>query len=308
MTFTHGEADGSELTLFEHLQREREAELLAAQAYPFKTDKCSASFGRALNQAIYACLTCTGLKGYCYACHIECHTDHEIVELGVRRDFICDCDGSCRLNATRTNFPGHTNAYNSSHNFEGRFCWCDTDPDEASGEEESIMFQCLVCEDWFHDRCIKDLPMDTNSFIDFVCRDCVSNGAELSRNFCTEKKDDVNLPANLFLAEGWRDSMCKCPTCIEYIKSHNLSFTLNPPDIYEPERDANAGLSVYDLGIKALANVPPNQTYRGLVGMKTLKTALSVRLKEIEAENRSVTAEDVQLFFAGFNHTRAIRD
>lgn len=308
MTFIHDEGDSSELTLLEHLQHEREAELLAAQAYPFRTDKCSDSLGRPLTQTIYACLTCAGLKGYCYACHIECHTDHEVVELGVRKDFFCDCNDNCQLRKAKKNLPGHTNSYNSPHNFEGRFCWCDMDPEEAAGEEESIMFQCLVCEDWFHDKCIADLPKNTDSFTDFVCRDCVGKGAEFARSFCTERKDGTNPVMNLFLAEDWRDSVCKCSVCIEYLKHHNLFFALNPPDLYEPERDANAGLSVYDLGIKALANVPPSQTYRGLAGMKALKTALSARLKEIEAENRSVTAEDIQLFFVDFNRTRTMRD
>ena len=47
---------------------------------------------------------------------------------------------------------------------------------------------------------------------------------------------------------------------MDHFKSHNLLFALNPPNIYEPERDANASISVYDLGIKALASIPPNQT------------------------------------------------
>src|ERR1700738_147331 len=127
MSFDDEEADDSELTLLEHLQRERETELLAAQEYPFKTDKCSASLGIPLTQSIYACLTCKGLRGYCYACHIECHTDHEIVELCVRRDFIRDCNDKCRLKKNRTDISIHTNSYHSSHNFKGRFCWCDVD-------------------------------------------------------------------------------------------------------------------------------------------------------------------------------------
>ena len=304
MTFANGEAADSDLTLHEHLKRERETELLAAQAYPFRTDKCSASLEKPLAQTVFACLTCAGLKGYCYACHIECHTDHEVVELGVRRGFVCDCNTNCQLKRTRMDAPSHKNAYNSPHNFEGRFCWCNTNPDEVLSEEESTMFQCLVCEDWFHDRCIEDLPTDTSSFVDFVCRDCVGKGAEFSGVFCTERKGAPS-STNVFLAEGWRDSVCKCPTCMDHIRNHKLAFVLNPPDIYEPERDANAGLSIYDLGIKALASIPPDRIWHGLAGMKRLKTALSARLKEIEAENRSVTVGDVQLFFADFNRTRA---
>ena len=308
MTFVEGSAeDDCELTLLEHLQREREAELLAAQAYPFKTDRCTASLGMPLTQSIYACLTCAGVKGYCYACHIECHTDHEVVELGVRRNFVCDCSDGCRLKRASTTRPLHTNSYNSPHNFQGRFCWCDMDPDEAFGGEESTMFQCLVCEDWFHDKCITDLPMDTDAFIDFVCKDCVGRGAVLTRRHCTECEDNTRSTSNAFLAEGWREGMCGCRICADHLARHDLSFVVNPPDIYEPERDVNAGLSLYDLGVKALASIPPDQAYHGLVGMRQLKVALSARLREIEAEGRAVTVGDVQLFFADFNRDRTVR-
>lgn len=88
---------------------------------------------------------------------------------------------------------------------------------------------------------------------------------------------------------------------MEHFNSHNLLFALNLPNIYEPERDPSAGISVHDLGIKALAAVPPHQVYHGIAGMKKFKTALSAWLREIESEKRSVTVEDVHLFFAEFN-------
>ena len=45
------------------------------------------------------------------------------------------------------------------------------------------MFQCLVCEDWFHERCIGEerrVP-DQDDFDAFVCRDCVGKNEWLGR-------------------------------------------------------------------------------------------------------------------------------
>jgi E3 ubiquitin-protein ligase UBR7 len=44
------------------------------------------------------------------------------------------------------------------------------------------MFQCLVCEDWFHEKCIGEgrVP-DQDEFDGFVCRDCVGKNEWLGR-------------------------------------------------------------------------------------------------------------------------------
>lgn len=145
---------------------------------PYEPDKCTfndpiESIGR---QQVFACLTCfrnprnQGQRnGVCYSCSIQCHSDHELVELFTRRGFTCDCGttrmpsaGGCNL---RKNFDALdppeslTNVY--CHNFEGRFCDCDEAfvPEEQRG----TMFQCLlgdVChEDWFHEECILGLKL-----------------------------------------------------------------------------------------------------------------------------------------------------
>lgn len=70
------------------------------------------------------------------------------------------------------------NSYN--HNFDGRFCDCDQIYDVDA--EEGTMFQCLVCEDWFHEKCIGEgrIP-DQDDFDVFVCRTCVGKNEWLGR-------------------------------------------------------------------------------------------------------------------------------
>jgi E3 ubiquitin-protein ligase UBR7 len=84
----------------------------------------------------------------------------------------------CSVRKTSLQQPVKGNLYN--HNFEGRFCTCDKEYDVNA--EEGTMFQCLVCEDWFHEKCIGEgrVP-DQDEFDGFVCQGCVGKNDWLGR-------------------------------------------------------------------------------------------------------------------------------
>lgn len=118
--------------------------------------------------------------GVCYACSIQCHGDHNLVEIFAKRDFTCDC-GTSQLPATssctlrinpETGAKGvysekpfndsSPNVYNQ--NFRNRFCNCSCDYDPF--QQKGTMFQCLGLgthltggcgEDWFHPGCLMGL-------------------------------------------------------------------------------------------------------------------------------------------------------
>lgn len=154
------------LTAVDYLSSQADLERQARHLMPYDPKVCTFAMGPT-RQQVYACLTCYrkgNPAGVCYSCSIQCHADHNLVELFTKRQFTCDCG------TTRTNFPcslrhGATddipesgNEYN--HNYEGKFCHCarDYNPTEETGN----MLQCIlgdVClEDWFHDYCIMGLP------------------------------------------------------------------------------------------------------------------------------------------------------
>ncbi|KAL2917070.1 hypothetical protein HK105_203502 [Polyrhizophydium stewartii] len=158
-----------------------------------------------VKQKVYSCRTCAaavgGPVGVCYGCFVSCHTTHDVVELFDCRGFRCDC-GTARLAAVPCELdPKGTKAgefndagaaessadvesrhlvpHNSyNHNFDGVFCVCREvyDPDR----EEGTMFQCVACQDWFHDRCIGEMPGE-DDFEEFVCSKCASEHAFLMR-------------------------------------------------------------------------------------------------------------------------------
>lgn len=167
-------------TASDYISQQLALEADAKQILPYKFDKCTYDLGP-LRQQVFACLTCNPPPastaqvfvpaGVCYACSISCHSDHELVELFHRRNFVCDCgttrigsstECSLRLDVER-GVRGVTgqeaskgNVYN--HNFRNRFCGCEEEYD--AGTEKGTMYQCIGLgaegcgEDWWHPECL----------------------------------------------------------------------------------------------------------------------------------------------------------
>ncbi|KAF4592220.1 zinc finger, n-recognin [Ophiocordyceps camponoti-floridani] len=167
----------------------RDQELLEAdarEALPYSIDSCTKILGP-LRQNVWACLTCNPPPaqpddtwtpaGVCYACSVQCHGEHNLVEIFLKRNFTCDC-GTSRIPSTspctlRTNDETKTkggvhseepgaNKYNQ--NFRNRFCSCSCDYDPF--QQKGTMFQCLGLgtpdtggcgEDWYHPGCLVGL-------------------------------------------------------------------------------------------------------------------------------------------------------
>lgn len=150
-------------------------------------ESCTKDLG-SLRQNVFSCLTCNpppenpsdpyNAAGICYACSVQCHGEHQLVEIFAKRNFTCDCgttrlpaESPCtlRLNPTtntkggvHSQEPSATNKYNQ--NFRNRFCSCEGlyDPFQQKG----TMFQCLGLgthqtggcgEDWYHPGCVVGL-------------------------------------------------------------------------------------------------------------------------------------------------------
>ncbi|KTW29406.1 hypothetical protein T552_01358 [Pneumocystis carinii B80] len=194
---------GSEMSLIDYIEEQSQLEEEARESLPYSFDHCTRD--RRLRQPLYVCKTCFPANGerqrggICYSCSIQCHGDHEIIELFCKRDFRCDCGTDrlgteiCKIRKERSPVDPD-NQYN--HNFEGRFCWCDTDYDATT--DERTMFQCLLCEDWFHDECIGMENIKNSDDYDlFICRSCVKKESWLKRylyvkGFACNKKKEVS--------------------------------------------------------------------------------------------------------------------
>lgn len=109
---------------------------------------------------------------------MQCHGEHQLVEIFAKRNFTCDCGTtrlpatspcSLRLNSTtntkggvHSEEPAPSNKYNQ--NFSNRFCVCECDYDPF--QQKGTMYQCLGLgthetggcgEDWYHPGCVMGL-------------------------------------------------------------------------------------------------------------------------------------------------------
>jgi hypothetical protein len=154
-------------------------------------------------QRIWSCTTCADSNngiaiGVCEPCALRCHADHELVDVGDRRQFRCDCPTEdcpipCSANPSVSSAPGveiqTANLKHSSnrplnkygHNFQDKFCRCNRPYDSS----RDTMHQCVSCDDWFH---AIDTPMHTPgmvspmiSFDSFLCGNCTESQAFLTR-------------------------------------------------------------------------------------------------------------------------------
>lgn len=119
------------ITAMDYISSQLDLEREAKELMPYDPNTCTYTMG-ALRQQIYACMDCyrktNKLSGICYSCSIQCHSDHELVELFTKRQFTCDCgttrmDHSCNLRSkVKDDIPSSSNDYNQ--NFKGLFCTC----------------------------------------------------------------------------------------------------------------------------------------------------------------------------------------
>ncbi|KFA50058.1 hypothetical protein S40293_06831 [Stachybotrys chartarum IBT 40293] len=181
------QASGNSQTAAEFLREQEILEADAREALPYSIESCTKILGP-LRQNVFACLTCNPPPkgpsdawtpaGVCYACSVQCHGEHTLVEIFQKRNFTCDC-GTTRILSTapcclRTNNetntrgnvhseePDANNKYNQ--NFRNRFCGCECDYDPF--QQKGTMFQCLGLgtqetggcgEDWYHPGCLVSL-------------------------------------------------------------------------------------------------------------------------------------------------------
>ncbi|KAH6690313.1 putative zinc finger in N-recognin-domain-containing protein [Plectosphaerella plurivora] len=174
-------------TAADFIRDQMQLEADAREALPYSIENCTKLLGP-LRQAVFACLTCTPVPenvsdsfepaGVCYACSVQCHGEHTLVEIFTKRNFTCDC-GTKRLPTTspctlrinpatntkggvHSEEPDVNNKYNQ--NFKNRFCGCECDYDPF--QQKGTMFQCLGLgttetsgcgEDWYHPGCLVGL-------------------------------------------------------------------------------------------------------------------------------------------------------
>uniref|UniRef100_A0A2A4JQ13 UBR-type domain-containing protein n=1 Tax=Heliothis virescens TaxID=7102 RepID=A0A2A4JQ13_HELVI len=180
------ECDGDKVvTMMDVLQEQQDFEEDANAVLGASDDKnCTYPKGYIKRQALYACLTCcteaktdpTKRAGVCLACSLNCHENHELVELYTKRNFRCDC-GNPKFNSNPCQFtPDKTdlnedNVYNQ--NFSGLYCTCHRPYPDPESTVEDDMIQCIICEDWLHASHLDAVVPANDQYSEMICKSCM---------------------------------------------------------------------------------------------------------------------------------------
>lgn len=161
-------------------------------------------------------------------------------------------------------------------------------------------------EDWVCCDCLEVYPflkrlLSVELDIESEDRVCLSSSQQEIQNKLVETSKQ-----GLFcFAENWREVICNCENCVQLLKQHHLMHLITKPSIYEPETDADAGSSLYDLGNRSLMNNSDLLILRqGITAVDNLKRKLTIYLDTFVQENRIVTKDDIDSFFRQIKKSR----
>ncbi|KAH9896876.1 hypothetical protein C8Q73DRAFT_641835 [Cubamyces lactineus] len=100
---------------------------------------------------------------------------------------------------------------------------------------------------------------------------------------------------DVFLAEGWRDRWCRCRDCIPSLQAH--PYLLEEEETYEPPEDPDSGLSLEELGMRALQRLPREKAINGIMAFNAMRDDLMKHLRPFAEGGREVTEADIRAFF-----------
>ncbi|KAL1944010.1 hypothetical protein VTO73DRAFT_3828 [Trametes versicolor] len=100
---------------------------------------------------------------------------------------------------------------------------------------------------------------------------------------------------DVFLTEGWRDRWCHCKSCHPSLQSH--PFLLEEEETYEPPEDPDSGLSLEELGMRALQRLPREKALNGIMEFNAMRDDLMKHLRPFAENGEEVKEADIRAFF-----------
>ncbi|KAH7890444.1 hypothetical protein F5I97DRAFT_1799082 [Phlebopus sp. FC_14] len=107
---------------------------------------------------------------------------------------------------------------------------------------------------------------------------------------------------DVFLTEGWRQRWCRCSHCLPSLQAH--PYLLDEEDTYEPPEDADSGISLEELGLRALERLPRERAIDGIRAFNEMRDSFLEYLRPFAREGKIVEEADVNQFFDALKESR----
>lgn len=100
---------------------------------------------------------------------------------------------------------------------------------------------------------------------------------------------------DIFLTHGWRDRWCRCNACLPSLEAN--PFLLEEEETYEPPEDPDSGLSLEELGLRALQRLPREKALDSIKAFNEMRDQLMSHLRPFAEQDKEVTESDIRAFF-----------
>jgi len=100
---------------------------------------------------------------------------------------------------------------------------------------------------------------------------------------------------DIFLSGDWRERWCLCDLCLPRFQEY--PYLLKEEETYEPPEDPDSGLSLEELGLRALERIPRDRALDGIRAFNSMRDELKNFLRPFAQEGREVGEVDVRSFF-----------
>ncbi|KAF6752789.1 hypothetical protein DFP72DRAFT_967407 [Ephemerocybe angulata] len=107
---------------------------------------------------------------------------------------------------------------------------------------------------------------------------------------------------DIFLTDGFRERWCHCDECEPSLEKHR--YLVEEEDTYEPPPDPDSGLSLEELGMRALERLPRDRAIDGIHAFNAMRDGLKSFLQPFAQEGKVVNEADVKEFFASLTEAR----
>ncbi|KAF7303812.1 UBR-type domain-containing protein [Mycena indigotica] len=114
--------------------------------------------------------------------------------------------------------------------------------------------------------------------------------------------DKALFTGDAFLVDDFRSKWCRCKSCLPSLEAH--PYLLEEEETYEPPEDPDSGLSLEELGMRALERLPRDRAIDGILAFNSMRDKLRSYLRPFAEEGKVVGEADVQGFFEELREAR----
>lgn len=115
-------------------------------------------------------------------------------------------------------------------------------------------------------------------------------------------------PGTLFLPDGWRSELCRCPECLQTYQASGLAFLTDSTDtVHHYESQGKTSKGQFEQGMEALSQMDRIKQVEAISMYNSMKENLMAYLAKFAQNGKVVREADIKEFFEGMKANKKMR-